>query len=350
MKVKRIFQVVTLITALFVSSLTVQAQYSGNDNGNDKGQFKDVKENHWAYPYVQKMAERGIISGYDDGLFHPNDSVSREQFSKMMVLTLGLDLINPKSPFFEDVKKNDWSYKYVETARRYLTGFHTDEGEFFRPKLDAVREDMAVAIVLGLGLSIENVDESVLDDFKDKDEISNNLLPYVAKAVKEGIMIGDKDEFNPQKTLTRAEAATLLARLIDDEKVVYDEEDEKVIYDDPDTDDISDESRTPTLEVEKEDGELHLDWSKVDDKAFVYYNIVFSEDEKTPVYPEDGYLTYISDVKKTEYDVEDGNSYNGGDIDDGKLQSGKSYYISITAVYNNGEKYYPSNTIHITLP
>lgn len=53
--------------------------------GAASASFRDVPENHWAYPYVQSMADQGIVSGVGEGLFLPDRSVSMAEFSVMIV-------------------------------------------------------------------------------------------------------------------------------------------------------------------------------------------------------------------------------------------------------------------------
>ena len=47
--------------------------------------FTDVSSSHWAYNSVNNMYEKGVISGFEDGSFRPDEAVSREQFAKMLV-------------------------------------------------------------------------------------------------------------------------------------------------------------------------------------------------------------------------------------------------------------------------
>lgn len=328
-----------LMVTMVMSSMAVYAQDS-NDDG-----FTDVPDNHWAKDDIELMADLGIIEGHGDGTFGPEESVTREQFSKMMVLTLGLELIEPSVPFFEDVAKTDWSYKYVETARYYLTGFRTGNGDYFRPTSSAVREDMAVAVVKGLGLSVDDADLSVLNQYNDQGDISSNLRPYVARAITEGIMVGDNGYFEALSTLTRAEAATLLARLIREEKVVYD--DEKVTYDDTSSDDESDDSsKTPELVATMKSDKIYLEWTGVPSSGFKYYKVVAAKYEETPEYPDDGYLQYIGNVNDTDTYVYPYDSNNGGDFN--KLEPGHKYYFSISAVYE--DEVYASNVLYLEIP
>lgn len=340
---KKVLIFVLMVVMVF-NTFTVQAQNNKNyKNGNNK-HFTDVDEDYWAFEFIELMNKYGIIMGYGDNSFRPNEKVTREEFAKMMVLTLGLDLENPSKGTFEDVNKGDWAYKYVETAKMYLTGYDTSQGLYFKPKYDAQREDMAVAIVKALEIDLDDVDLSVLDNLKDEDDISKNLRKYVAGAIEEGIMVGDNNKkFKPTATLTRAEAATILARLIIGEKIVFDET--KVVVDDTDTSD--DQSQTPELSGKINNDQIVLNWTEVDSDDFKYYKVVLSKGDSTPSYPNDGYAKVISNVKTTSCQLEEGDTYYNGDFG-GEIDEGQAYYISITAVYDN--KNFTSNVIRLTIP
>ena len=335
---KRLFSLI-LVMVMVLSSITIQAQGNNNEKESENdGTFSDVAESHWAYDYIKIMSKLNIINGYQ-GKFYPNDNVSKEEFSKMMVLTLQLELINPSTATFVDVSSKDWSYKYVETAKSYLTGF----GVNYFPKFDAEREDLAYAVVKALGLSVEDADLTLLDQFSDKGEISTVLLPYVAKAVEEEIMIGSNGELNPRDGIKRAEAATLLARLITSEKVIFD--DAKTIYEDAVV--IEAGSKTPTLSAVVKDEKVYLDWTGVQRSGFKYYKVVTSLDNKSPIYPTDGYVQAIGNVETTETYIKPNQNINNGDTD--SLIPGKTYHVSITAVYEDDERY-ASNTVDVVIP
>lgn len=174
--------------------------------------FSDVPEWHWAYEAISYMADRGIISGFTDGTFRPDETVTREQFAKIMVLALDLPLVNPSTPTFEDVDRDHWAYRYIESAKRYLTGYKSGSYYYYRGSEGAVREDMACALVKAKGYSYSSADESRLwSIFDDADSISSALRKFVLVAYDRGLIRGYTDRtFRPQGALTRAEAAKLL--------------------------------------------------------------------------------------------------------------------------------------------
>lgn len=189
--------------------------------------FWDVSDNHWAAEAINEMAKRGIISGYSDGSFRPNDPVTRAEFAKIMIAAAGVKLTDPKhlSQTFQDVGRNHWAFTYVEHAKPYLTGYKSGNNYTYKPNDNAVREDIAVALVRLLRYdSTKKADLNVLNSFKDRDDISTNLRSFIAIAVSTKLISGYDDRtFRPQAQLTRAEAASLIYRTkFDDEiKIVF---------------------------------------------------------------------------------------------------------------------------------
>lgn len=178
--------------------------------------FSDVSTIHWANAAINEMSDRGVISGYPDGTFKPNNKVTREQFAKMMVLALDLKLLEPNKASFNDLSKGTWSYSYVETAKPYLTGYKQGNNSYFKGGESAIREDIAVALVKALKLENQDIDVSELDrTFKDANEVSPELKKYVLIAYKNKLISGYGDgTFKAQGKLTRAEAASLLLKVI----------------------------------------------------------------------------------------------------------------------------------------
>ncbi len=329
-KIMRVIALVICMTLVFSISLTT---YATNENNGHPASFKDVPLGHWAYDQIMWMLDNKIIEGIGNNMFGPNNNVTRAQFAKMMVLTLDIELYSPGTPSFLDVGKNAWEYPYVESAKSYLTGFRTSAGDYFRPSQNAVREDMAVALVKALGYQNESADESILNQFADANQISPNLRRYVALSVKHKLVEGSTQNgrtlFNPQGNLTRAEAATLLYRAFKnaEEKVVYDENGNKVIYDD-------DGYIKPNVWVSYESGVLVVHWNRINSSSLLGYAIVISQHDSTPQYPENGFLSYITDKNQTSYTIKNDIQYNGNNDFGGYLQSGIEYYFSVTAVYS----------------
>lgn len=205
--------------------------------------FSDVPQSHWAYKAITEMAERGIIKGYNDGKFRPNNEVTRAEFAKIMIAAAEIDMNGNKSQTFVDVPRSHWAFNYVEHAKPYLTGYKSGSRYYYKPDEDAVREDIAVALVRLLGYSrSKKADLSVISKFRDDEKISPALRPYVAIAVQTNLIKGDNNGyFRPQDEITRAEAASLIYRALIEKE---DDDETKVVFPDtgkpqePDDDDL----------------------------------------------------------------------------------------------------------------
>lgn len=209
--------------------------------------FWDVPRSHWAYEAITRMAEEGIISGYNDGSFRPDNRISRAEFAKIMIAASGIDLGSARNvtQTFEDVGRDNWAFLYVERAKNYLTGYKSGKRYYYKPNENAVREDIAVALVRLMGYDqSKSSSTSAIDRFRDKSDISKELRPYIAIAVDTDLIKGFNDQtFRPQAAITRAEAATLLYRAkekLDETKIVFPTEPTQPKPEEPKTISISD--------------------------------------------------------------------------------------------------------------
>ena len=197
-------KIVCLIAAVL---LLAQSAYA-KDASDYPQKFWDVSKDHWAFAYIADLADRGVINGYEDGSFKPSKTVTRAEWSKIMVDAAGVQ-VSDNNVYFTDMA-NHWANKYVNAARNYLTGY-TDGS--YRPNQAATREDVTVAMVRLKGYDLSEVDYSNLSKFTDVDSISNSAKGYVSVAIQNNLISGFEDNtFRGQDTLTRAEAATLLYR------------------------------------------------------------------------------------------------------------------------------------------
>jgi hypothetical protein len=81
--------------------------------------FSDVPPSHPFYIYIEAARAFNIISGYADGTFRPQNTVTRGQMVKMAMNGVGWDTIHPATPRFTDVAPTDPFYDVIETAACY---------------------------------------------------------------------------------------------------------------------------------------------------------------------------------------------------------------------------------------
>lgn len=168
--------------------------------------YSDIKATNWAYNSVQAISEKGIIKGYPDGSFKPNNTVTYGEFIKMVVASLGYDLPNAE-------KGKHWAYNYYDTAIE-LQMFPYSKIPTSMLDKEIPREMMAYIISQALGdIEVEYYDElkAEITDIKEGDEF---IYPIV-KVYSTGILNGYPDgSFKQESSLTRAETAKVLENFI----------------------------------------------------------------------------------------------------------------------------------------
>ncbi len=178
--------------------------------------FTDVPKDSWSAPYVYDLVDRGIVSGYGDGTFGPENTVERGEYAKMLVGISNLPLSTSRVSPYVDVPSNQWYFPYVNSCLRYITGYSTDSGLYFRPEWEASREDVAAALVKVQGLNTSAFADPTAylsARFSDVDSISTHNRPYVAAAVAKGYLTGDQEgTFRGKDPIIRAEVAAILCR------------------------------------------------------------------------------------------------------------------------------------------
>lgn len=175
--------------------------------------YADVKTTNWAYEPIKAMSDRGIIKGYPDGSFKPKEEVTYAEFIKMVVVAeTGNDLELAKSPYH-------WGKNYYDKAIELgqFTKYQITESQLPNP---IPRGDMALIMSSVLGnIKIENYDE-IQQGIKDIDYKTKNEYD-ITKVYYTGVLSGYEDEtFKPDRTLTRAESASVIYRLVDESKRV----------------------------------------------------------------------------------------------------------------------------------
>ncbi len=121
--------------------------------------FPDVSTNYWAYKYIEYAVAANIVTGYNDGLYHPDWTVTRAQMAVFIARAhvdptgeAGLESYTPPTtPTFRDVPTSHWAYRHIEyIASRGVTGGFSDG--YYRPINVCTRDQMAVYMARAFGL------------------------------------------------------------------------------------------------------------------------------------------------------------------------------------------------------
>ncbi|MEJ9211226.1 S-layer homology domain-containing protein [Bacillus smithii] len=169
--------------------------------------FRDVPKNSYAYSDIVKLVERGVVSGYSDGTFHPNETVTRGQFAGMVARAFNL----PKgSSHFKDVPKSKALYEEISKAAD--AGIVKGTGGNFYPDRPVTRADMAVMLDRAMNLKGNFKEEGNL---KFKDKIPPYALESVNRMVHYGVIKGKTNgTFAPGEYADRASSSVLVSRVL----------------------------------------------------------------------------------------------------------------------------------------
>lgn len=178
-----------------------------------KKMFEDTAKYKWAEKQISVLASKNIIRGTSETTYSPQKNITRADFLKLLVNTLGLKIdINGS---FDDIAAN--AHYYNEVAIAKALGITSGLGNNkFEPSAQISRQDMMVMVEKALqiagksGVEGSNVD---LKRFNDADKIASYARKSVASLINEGIITGDGSKINPTGKTTRAEAAIILYKL-----------------------------------------------------------------------------------------------------------------------------------------
>lgn len=213
------------ILATFLSAVTLISCSSAL-----AADYSDVNQSAWYASYVNKISELNAFSGYEDGTFRPDNQITQEEFIKTVVCLICGELNESNAP----TVKNTWNSKWSSWAIPYLDrafelGLITEQDTMFKlVGIPCNRGEMAKVITRAAEYLKEDsvADTSTyITKLKDYNRIKEEYKPYVLQAYAKGILSGyDDGTFRDDGLLTRAEASSVLVRLIDkNERVNSDE-------------------------------------------------------------------------------------------------------------------------------
>lgn len=201
-----------LITILLVASMILSL--TTPIVSADTTPFKDLikfGKKHWAYDTIMKLADAKVIGGFPDGTYKPEESVTREQFVKLLVEALKLEKVNRQT--FDDIN-GIWSQIYIETAAREGIIIPSEIGRYFRPTEPITRKDAAYMISRGLRIEPYRVWQPTHGY-----PYMDTLDPTIAKLYGEYLLNGNLRNglryFDSDRNMTRAEAATVIERVME---------------------------------------------------------------------------------------------------------------------------------------
>jgi hypothetical protein len=170
--------------------------------------FSD-SEGHWADSSITRLTSSGIINGYPDGTFKPENKITRGEFIKILVKSLGFELLS--GGVFSDMKGH-WAESYVETAASNGIIIPLEIGPNFSPDSNITRIDMVTMMVRALKLDPLNVKSPFVDTVTSYGYANVAFEEYLVRGY---INAKGEREFHVDGQTTRAEASTIITRMLD---------------------------------------------------------------------------------------------------------------------------------------
>ena len=187
------------------------------------GVYTDTKDN-WARDAIQAMSQAGYLSGYSDNTFKPSAQITREQaaaiYGKVLQHNLNeqelADLVTKEaSTSYSDVEADRWSSSAIKLVGAAGVMEGTSKTAFTPSKTMDREQFVASAASLAKKLNISTPVKTEKVTFKDEEAISVDYLADIHYMAQRGIVAsGATENFNPKQPVTRAQAATILNRML----------------------------------------------------------------------------------------------------------------------------------------
>ncbi|MCT7959930.1 S-layer homology domain-containing protein [Laspinema sp. D1] len=169
--------------------------------------LKDIA-GHWAAPFITAMVGKGLIAGFPDGTFKPEEKLTRAQYAAIVAKAFN-ETLSSTTTNFTDVASDFWGKEAIVKANRmgFIAGF---PDVTFRPNDNLTRVQALVSLASGLKLS--DGDAATLGYYTDRAQIPSYATDAVAIATEKGMVVNypNLKELNPMREITRAEVAAII--------------------------------------------------------------------------------------------------------------------------------------------
>ncbi|PEF33907.1 S-layer homology domain-containing protein [Bacillus wiedmannii] len=169
--------------------------------------FPDVQPGSWSAEYIDYLVAKKAIEGKPDGTFAPTEAIDRASAAKIMAITLGLEVKEGAKPSFKDAQ-DSWAAKYIAAVEKAGV-IQGDETGKFNPNNQINRASMATMIVKAYKLD-SKVSGELETKFSDLERHWGKKAANILVAL--GITNGTGNGWEPDKSVTRAEAAKFIAK------------------------------------------------------------------------------------------------------------------------------------------
>jgi hypothetical protein len=181
--------------------------------------FADM-ENHWAKDAANDMGSRLVVNGVGNGNFDPDRAITRGEFAAIITKALGIYRTGVGTDQFTDVKKENIFYDAISIADDYglITGYTNG---LYEPNKSISREEAMAILTRAAGIvKLETTSGKTTDNFTDADQVSEWAKNYVEANIDKGIIIGSDGLIRPKSVISRAEVVTAVERILTETKLI----------------------------------------------------------------------------------------------------------------------------------
>ncbi|MDL2274304.1 DUF2436 domain-containing protein [Oscillospiraceae bacterium OttesenSCG-928-G22] len=196
-------------------AVTVTATFKKSAEGGWKNPYSDVKETDWFYEAVRFVVENDLFKGLSETEFGPGETMTRGMLVTVLGRLAKVDATTGQTPF-DDVDEDAYYAEYVAWATKNGIVFGYDETSF-GPDDPITRQD--VAVVLARFMEFAGINIPVTEEYRvfaDEEDIEDYAKNAVQLMNKLGIINGTgENTINPKGEATRAEVAAMLQRFLE---------------------------------------------------------------------------------------------------------------------------------------
>ncbi|CAM3228909.1 DUF4430 domain-containing protein [Filibacter tadaridae] len=197
---------------LYVKGEGALYQFTGQQVKPTQIRFKDLSS-HWAEDYIYKAVQAGVVKGYTDGTFRPNNHLTRSQSVLLIVRALELETTD-KAPF-KDIKNFPEETK-MGIAAAYKYGIVKGSNGNFNPTRKVTRAEMALMMQRALAYKFGGEYSAPKKaPFTDFGYYSQEVVDAISVLYATGIAIGNNGKYMPGSPTSRAQATKMLVNLIE---------------------------------------------------------------------------------------------------------------------------------------
>lgn len=188
--------------------------------------YPDVSPNHWAAKEIEILTQKGVIVGYPDGTFQPDDNVTRAEFASMAIKALGQEHTVVAQPVnFTDIDPTFWAYDAIQKALYFDLVSCPPSGQPFRPE-DSVSRGESISVAVN-ALTTEQISplkakEVLSQKYRDLNQVPEWFLVPAGKAEILNMLVTMPSAsrlVDADRAATRAEVAAILYEMMEQAKL-----------------------------------------------------------------------------------------------------------------------------------